>query len=790
MIFLPQSDALVTRTPSVRPESTARVQSSLPVPLTPLVGRDPLLAEIRARLLQPGIRLLTLIGPGGVGKTRLAIQAAVDLAGDFDEIVFVDFTPVAESRLALPLLAQSIGVLEDGATPLSDRLSAFVGDRQLLFVLDNLERILPFGSELAFLLRTCPRVKMLITSRAPLRISGEQELLVPPLELEDAIELFVARARAVRPSVAVTPESESILSAVCRELDMLPLAIELAAARTKVLSLEAMLSRLEHRLTLLTGGPTDAPERQRTLRDAIAWSYDLLDEADQRRFRRMAVFSGGFTLTAFERVVADELDAPERLLDSLASLVDKNLVRVVEPSDPALGAERFGLLETVREYALEQLTISQELDTYRDRHATYYLDFIEQAAPEMARPDADKWMKRIGADVPNLRVALDWLAERQKPDDAQRLASAPWLYWLVCGQLREGRSWLDKALGLPGGNPVIRSRAVGVTGYLASNQGDFVYGSQVERDGLTAARQLDDRIGEAIALLALGDMACEQNDYARANDLMEAAIELCDAIGDRARATIAMYDLGSLCRRLGHEARAEALLGEVVRRGRDDGFGLAQAFGLNLMSRIERARGHIEQARAMYLESLALARQLGHRLTVAFILLDGATLAAQQREPERAARLLGAAEALRETIGLTRKPSVATATGVSYEPTLANVRAALGDQRFERAWQAGRSMTLDQVIEEAMWDEATAPTSAAGAASTTFGLTARELDVLHLLVEGRSDRQIGDALFISPRTVQVHVANILGKLSVPNRGAAAATALRFGLTSDSPRSEA
>ena len=283
----------MTFSPSSRSTHGAITSGPLPAYLTPFVGRVGLLAEIQRQVLHPDIRMLTLVGPGGVGKTRLAIQAAAGLDAHFEDIVFVDFTPLADASLGMPLLGTTLGVVEDGASPLTSRLAAVLGKRELLLVLDNLERILEIGPDLTALLRACPGVTMLATSRAPLHVSGEQEFPVPPLDLSDAIALFVARAQAVRPSLSATPESEPMLAAVCDELDRLPLAIELAAARVKVLSIEAMLSRLEYRLALFTGGPLDSPRRQRTMRDAIAWSYDLLDEGDQRRFRRLAVFCWG-----------------------------------------------------------------------------------------------------------------------------------------------------------------------------------------------------------------------------------------------------------------------------------------------------------------------------------------------------------------------------------------------------------------------------------------------------------------------------------------------------------------
>ncbi|MEZ4529426.1 MAG: LuxR C-terminal-related transcriptional regulator [Thermomicrobiales bacterium] len=760
------------------------VQKRLPSDLTPLVGRELALREIQRQFQQPDLRLLTLVGPGGVGKTRLAIRAAAELASDFDEVVFVDFSPIADSALALSLLARTLGVLEDGEAPLAHRLATAIGNRQLLLVLDNLERILPFGSDVAMLLRSCPGTKALATSRAPLRVSGEQEYLVPPLDLPAAIELFVARARAVRPSISATVENEPVIVAICRELDMLPLAIELAAARAKVLSVDAILARLEHRLALLTGGPQDSPERQRSLRDAIAWSVELLDEADRRRFRSLAVFTGGFTIDAYEYVVEGTLGTGADPLDAIFSLVDKNLVRVLDQPDGDQEIERFGLLETVREYASELLAESDDAAELRNRHAMWCVEFVELAAPMLVNGAAERWARRIDAEFPNLRSALDWLLEQERTDEALRLSSELWTYWMTFGGLGEGRQWLDNALMLPGGTPSLRVRAVGIAGHFASNQGDFAYEAQVQ-EALTTSRLIGDPVGEAIALYALGDLANEQNDFQRGPEYLEAAIALCDQVGDETRATMAMVNLGSLARRMGDDERAAELIGQTVERARAQQFGVALTFSLNLMSRVARARGDLRTARALYQESLETAWKLGQRVTIAFILLDGAALAAAGDQPERAARLLGAAESLRETIGMPHEPSVSHASGSGYDAVVTKIRVALGEQKFESAWNAGRSLPIEQAVEEAIWDE----TAQAHATRSQFGLTARELDVLRLLVAGRSDRQIGDALFISPRTAQVHVANILAKLDVPTRGAAAATALRFGVIDDAPLSQ-
>lgn len=757
---------------------------SLPSYLTRFVGRDSLLDDVRQQLLRSDVRMLTLVGPGGVGKTRIAVQVASDLADEFDEIVFVDFTPLTDASLAMPLIARTLGMVQDGPSPVAARLADVIRNRQrLLLVLDNLEQIIDVGPDLAGLLRACPGVTIFATSRAPLRVSGEQEFFVAPLDLPDAVALFVARAIAVHPSIVAMPDNDETIAAVCRELDGLPLAIELAAARTKVLSLEALLARLEFRLNLLTGGPLDSPDRQRTLRDAIAWSYDLLDGGDQRCFRRLAVFSGGFTLTAAEFVLDDAKDSNTSPLDRVSSLVDKSLVRSTDKTEMGPGMERFGMLEAVREYAFELLVASDDLAAMRDRHAAWCMEFAEQAGPRLVGAETDRWARRIVVELPNLRSALAWLVEQNRPDEALRLSSALWTYWMTFGGLGEGREWIERALTLPDGSPSLRSRAIGIIGHFASNQGDYAYATEVEA-ALVSSRLIGDDVGEAMALFALGDLANEQNDFQRGIEFLEAAMVLCDRLGDETRATMAMVNLGSLARRMGDDDRAAELITEVIERARTQQFWVALAFGLNLMSRIARDRGNLQDARAMYLESLQIAWKLRHRVTVAFILLDGAALATAGDQPERAARLLGAAESLREAIGLPHAPSVSHATGTGYDAMVTRIRASLGEQKFTSAWNSGRSMSIEQAMEEATWDE----TSIAHAKRSSVGLTARELDVLRLLVAGQSDRQIGDTLFISPRTAQVHVANILTKLHVPTRSAAAATALRLGLIDDSPPS--
>jgi non-specific serine/threonine protein kinase len=787
------------------PDTTWLPPSPLPVPLTEFVGRAAEREQVRALIGSPKVRLLTLVGPGGVGKTRLALHAAGDAEAGFDGVAFVDLAPLTDAGQVLPAIERGLGVLDVGPLPRLERVAAAIGEGRLLLVLDNLEQVIGCGPELTQLLRACPGVTILATSRAPLRVAGEHEYPVPPLGREDALALFAERARAVRPSFALTEENEASVAAVCRELDGLPLAIELAAARSKVLGPDGVLGRLGRRLDLLTGGPLDAPGRQRSLRDAIAWSYELLDEQEQRLFRRLAVFAGGFGLDAADAICGEsvlrdggwgETPSPSPMthhqapsvFDGIASLVDKNLLQPALGAPGELDMPRFGMLETVREFALEQLVAAGELAVARDRHAAWCVAFVEEVGVGLAGPAATRLAQRLDAEIPNLVAALDWLVERGRADDALRLAAAPWLYWMMRARMREGWHWLQRALAIGGADPIHRARALGVAGSIAGNLGIYDFAARVE-EGFDLARAAGDKVGEARTLFALGGMASGQNEHERAIALSRAALVLLDEIGDSARATMTLANLGAIARRIGDDERARVYLEDAVARARAQGFGLALGYTLNVLGRIARQRGDTGAAYAMYRESLHTAAQMRDRLALAFILLDGIAVAAASGDAERAARLAGAAESLREAIGSPARPSPAHATGADYDRTIAAIRLRLGEERFAAAWAAGRAMSVAEVIDEAAAGAelpARPRTAESGPRRAPNELSARELEVLALVVAGQTDRQIGDALFISPRTAQVHVANILGKLGVSTRAAAAAIAVRDGLVAELP----
>ncbi len=765
----------------------------LPAPPNSFVGREREAAAVIALLRRPDVRLVTLTGPGGVGKTRLALRVAEEVAGHYaDGPAFVDLTPLTDPGLVAPAIAQALGVRETGDHLLAERLADALRDRALLLVLDNFEQVVAAAPLVARLLTGCPGLTALVTSREPLRLAAERVLAVPPLELPDlarpaaelagvdAVRLFAERAQAARADFALTGENAPAVAEIVRRLDGLPLAIELAAARVAHLPPTALLTRLERRLPLLTRGVRDLPARQRTLRDAIAWSHDLLPPEERVLFRRLAVFVGGCTLEAAEAMAGTPGDPGLDVLDGVAALVAKSLLR--EEDDPS-GEPRYRMLETVREFGLERLATSGEEAATRDAHAAWCLSLAERAEPALQGPEQLAWLDRIEAEQPNLRAALAWSLAGDDPEPGRRIAAALGWFWWTRGDPSEGRAWLERALARGADAPArTRARLQTQLAEVCWSLGDYERAVALDEAALATWRALGDEAGVAACLVNLGRVAHDEGDYARAASLYDDSLARHRALGDDANVARCLGNLAMVVMLRGDLDRAVALQEEALGLARRRGLpGLVAKSAYNL-GEMHRRRGHHARAAALYRESLARQWELRERRFVAEALRGLAVIAAGLGAAEDAGRLAGADEAVRGVIGALITPEPER---LAYERVLAGVRAQLGEAAFAEALAAGRGTSPDDAVASAAEVAARLEQHAAAAAppppTAPNGLTPREWEVLHLLVAGWSNPEIGEALFISPRTAQTHVAGILAKLGVANRAAAAAMAVRDGM---------
>jgi predicted ATPase/DNA-binding CsgD family transcriptional regulator/Tfp pilus assembly protein PilF len=785
-------------------DMTTPSSSPLPRPLTQLIGREEERATARVMVLDEAVPLLTLTGPGGVGKTRLALAIARDVDEHFaDGVVWVDLSSLADPTLVPATVAAALDVTPIADRPLLDDLVRHLRPRQTLLLLDNCEHVLSAAAELvSSVLARCPALQVLATSRTVLRVQGEQVFVVPPLpvpatdathlhhlQVAPAVRLFVQRARAAEVGFTLDEQNAPAVAEICQRLDGLPLAIELAAARVKVLSPSDLLVLLSQRLDVLGTGPRDVPARHRTMRDTIAWSHALLSPQEQTVFRRLAVFSGGFTLDDASAVANPFAQEDVDTLASIAALSDQSLLR--RQNDPD-AVSRYMMLETVREFGLEQLADSGEAPDVRQAHADKMIALLEEAWTAIIIRFESGWLSRLDAERDNVRTALSWLETTGDHEGLLRLAGAADPLWNYRSYRSEGRGWLDRALHRTRdavAPAAVRMRALHAAGYMARNQGDYQQAIAYGQEYLDLALAADHQLAEANSHALLGYVASAQGEYEQATDHFEEQLRLVTALESRADIAAAWLELGRVRYGQGDYEHASALLEQALTEFHDLNDRWNLGLTLNSLGLVDGVRGQRARAADHLRDALTLWRAFANKENLAEWLAVVATLAAMSHAPHRAARLFGAAETLRAQVGHVFVLPDAHFFDEAEQAT----RVSLGARAFQADHDAGRALPLDEALKEAARFLAGDLTQLQAEPDPVdlsdhvaplpvgFDLTRREREVLALLCQRHTDPEIAEALFISPYTASKHVSNVIGKLGVTNRREAAALAARHAL---------
>jgi predicted ATPase/DNA-binding CsgD family transcriptional regulator len=801
-------------------------RDNLPAEISSFIGREAAITQIGGLL--SAHRLVTLSGPPGVGKSRLALRVAGDLDADFpDGIWLVELAALSEARLVPAAVASALGLREDGQLAAMELIGDHLRSARALLVLDNCEHLAEACAALVHtVLRACPELRVLATSREPLGLTGEvcwsvQSLTIPAIprtpgpgqpELSDGGQdragsqpharaildsesgrLFVERAQSVRPTFALSDDSATAVAQICRRLDGIPLAIELAAARVAALTPREIAARLDDRFQLL-GRTGRAPlPRQRTLRASVDWSYDLLSEPERTLLRRLAVFRGGWTLDGVTGVrcwVIEEGEPPITqaqspiTLDVLASLVEKSLIQTEEWD----GETRYTFLETIREYAADRLREAGEEALLIERHRAWCVDLAEQAAHHLRTPDQATWRTRLALEQDNLRAALGRTIERGEAEPGLRICIALWHFWIDRGDAGEGYGWLTRLLALESasGRTVIRAAALFVAAKLAFEGGDVDAAQRLGEESLALAREVGDPHTLHRVLTQLGHIARGRGEWLAARRFYEEALPIRRELGEPVDVAVSLACLGHIARALREYQTARALYDESLALAAGQGHPAEITAAQHDLGRLAHEQGHDDEAAIWYGEALPVALQINHPRRIAY-LLEGFAVLAASSQPDRALRLAGAATALRQASGSVLPPNDRAALDRELEPA----RRQLGERHIEAAWQAGAALTAEQAVTLALGPALPMPGSgevpvpepepALPPNSSSDPLTAREREVVTLVARGLTNRQIAETLVVSERTAEWHVANTRSKLGLSTRAQLAVWAERRGL---------